>query len=923
MASLLLLAALLLPQNLPFESGGDKVSASATIEPASGPTGTSAEVRIILDIEPGWHVYHPDQDPDLGIPVSAELVGGDLTPAGDFKALSPSKPHVERIGASTTVYKWMDGKAEFSLPVTFSGGPGLKNEKVRVKWQACNDRLCQPPVTKEVPIRFEITNADGTSAALASGEQQSASGGVRPPGETASVDGQHVSVTYGFAEAKVLTGSTAKLNVTADIDFGYHLYAPEMDPEVPGVPIWVKVKTPGFNGAEKMTTLSEVKPHEEDFGGGLVFEYLWVDGVGRFELPVEVTAEPGLYEVEIETNWQICNDQICLDGEGYSMKLPVEVVDAAGYAAVELVDSSVDSGSGGAKSDPTDSNGGGAGEISDGGGTDETAPVDVDDATALRLEAFDETPDGEDNGPAINANPWDVLLKKGMVGLLMAALLAGLASLLTPCVYPMIPITVSYFTKRAEAGKGTPLGNAAAYGGGIMVTFVGLGMGAAAILGAQGANQIASNPWVNLGIGILFIVLGFSLLGFYEIKPPKFLQSFASDTQSKQDKAGYLPVMLMAVAFSVTAFTCTVGFVGGLLALAATTGEWFAALLAMSVYAFVFAIPFVILALVPQKLNKLPTAGGWMNAVKVSFGYIELIAALKFLSNADMFQNWGLLPRWLIVVLTSLFFLLMALYMFGFYTTKGDYGQKPPRNAKRMTWGTVWLAMAIYVITGLDGKPFKGDLEAYFPPLEYGAKPGFLMDKPDESSEASAPKGNGEHAEDTAHMGLLNLRWHSEWLPAIEQAAAKNRLLFIDFTGISCVNCRRMEGNIFPEVKETLSLLERAHLYVDRIPENADLEISVFRTASQPYYAVVDPGLFMETIEAAQAYDAAEDESVKLDAKIAFERSFKQSVLTRIEGYEPVPSIFEKRISAALEVGRSRGFDVDTSDIPPEEGEQQ
>jgi thiol:disulfide interchange protein len=911
MATLLLLAALLLPQG-----PGSDVSASATVEPASGPAGTAAEVHIVLDIAPGWHVYHPEQSPDLGIPVSAELVGGDLLPAGEFAAISPSKLHIERIGGNPVVYKWMEGKAQFSLPVTFSGSGGSKTEKVKVTWQVCNDRVCLPPETEEIPIRFEITGGNSADSSLASDSQSSVTGGIRPPGEMVEAKGQRVTAHIGFAEAKVMANSTAKLNVNTEVDFGYHIYAPEMAADVPGTPIWVKIKTPGFEAAsDKLTTLSEVTPHEEDFGGGMVFKYLWVDGKGKFDLPINVTAAPGLYEVEVETNWQVCNDQICVDGKGFTLMIPVEVVDEAGYAAVELVETASSERNGGS-SDPGDGNGG-----TEKGGTEEgakgkteTVPAPVDDVNSLRLEAFDETFGEDGAGGAINANAGDVLKKKGLMGLLMAALLAGLASLLTPCVYPMIPITVSYFTKRAEAGKGTALGNATAYGGGIMVTFVGLGMGAAAILGASGANQIASNPWVNLAIGVLFVVLGFSLLGFYEIKPPKFLQSFASKTQANQNSSGYFPVMLMAVAFSVTAFTCTVGFVGGLLALAATSGEWMSSLLAMTVYAFVFAVPFVVLALVPQKLNKLPTAGGWMNAVKVTFGYIELIAALKFLSNADMFENMGLLPRWLIVVLTALFFGLMAAYMFGMYSTKGDYGQKPPRNGKRMAWGTVWAAMAVYVLTGLNGKPFKGDIEGYFPPLEYGAKPGFLMG--DEPDEATAPEGSGEHTGDDGHKGLLNLNWHSEWLPAVENAKKRNKLLFIDFTGITCINCRRMEGNIFPEVKETLARLERAHLYVDRILENADLEISVFRSAAQPYYAVVDPNKFLETVDAAKAYDSAEDDDAKGSAKLILERSFKQSILTRVEGYVPDSSLFDKKILKALEEGRNRGFDVDSSDIP-------
>jgi thiol:disulfide interchange protein DsbD len=205
---------------------------------------------------------------------------------------------------------------------------------------------------------------------------------------------------------------------------------------------------------------------------------------------------------------------------------------------------------------------------------------------------------------------------------IFAAMAAGLATLLTPCVFPMIPVTISYFTKRAEAGKGTPLGNATAYASGIVFTFAGIGVGAALVLGPGGANMIGSNPWVNFAIGVLFLVLGVSLLGFFEIQPPKFLANLASKKQADgQTQSGYIPVALMAIAFSITAFTCTVGFVGAVFVLGLQMGLPYL-IGGMFVYGLTFALPFFFLALFPSRLQSMPNAGAWMNTVQICAGFI-------------------------------------------------------------------------------------------------------------------------------------------------------------------------------------------------------------------------------------------------------------------------------------------------------------
>ncbi len=822
MASLLLLAALLLPQG-----PGGNVSASATVEPTTGPAGSEVQVQLTLDIQPGWHVYHPDQNPDLGIPVSASLIGENFTETGEMKALSPGRPHIEKIGSQTLVYKWMEGKAKFSIPAKVSGDNGTVSGKVKVQWQVCNDRVCLPPEEVEVPFTYVIDSSaaapTGAGAAAADPEVDAAPRDgpeatlTEGPGEKVTVQGKKVVAELGFTRAQIPAGGQAVLGMETVVDFGWHLYAPEMDPEVPGVPVTVEVVTEGFE-AGKLRTTSKSKPHTEDFGGGMVFEYLWIEGKGTFELPITANVEPGKYEVELKLNYQVCDDSVCLDSDVYTAKVPVEVVDPSLLA----------------------------GTIEERGTTDQGGG-----------EA-----EGNAIGNAINKDAFKVLQDEGFWALMIAAIAAGFATLLTPCVFPMIPITVSFFTKRAEAGKGTAIGNASAYAFGIILTFVGLGLGAGAILGATGANQIASNPWLNLAIAALFIVLGLSLLGFYEIQPPKFLQKFASEAQAEGgQKGGYMPVIIMAFAFSVTAFTCTVGFVGGLIALSATAGAWWYSLAAMTVYAVVFAIPFFFLALFPNMLQKMPTAGGWMNAVKVSFGYIEIIAAWKFLTSAERVWDLEILTRPVVIILTVIPLLLWAGYMFGLYTTKGDYGQKPPRTMPRMAVGLFALVSAVYIASAYPRDNYKGWVEAYFPPSDYGNP-----------------------------YGPLGLEWHESYEAAFAEGRDKNQVVFLDFTGVTCVNCLRMEGNIFPAdgVADRIESMVRAHLYVDKGefgPANGEFQELKFQRVSQPFYVVMDP--------------------------------FTQEPLSQFDGYDPDPELFANFLRDGIEAGKKLGIGVDDTAATP------
>jgi len=244
--------------------------------------------------------------------------------------------------------------------------------------------------------------------------------------------------------------------------------------------------------------------------------------------------------------------------------------------------------------------------------------------------------------------------------LLLAAVM-GFLSLLTPCVFPMVPITVSYFTARAGRTRGEAVTQALVYGAGIVMTFSAVGLALALFLGASGLNQFAANPWVNLGITALFLGFALSLFGRVNIALPSSMVTKA--VTAEQGRGKFVGTLLMGFAFTLTSFTCTAPFLGSLLVVAAQ-GEWQWPLAGMLAFSSVFALPFVILAIVPQRLASLPRAGNWLQSVKTSMGLLEVAAAMKFLSNVDLVWGWGIFTRtvvlisWVIVAL-----LLMAQFL--------------------------------------------------------------------------------------------------------------------------------------------------------------------------------------------------------------------------------------------------------------------
>ena len=410
----------------------------------------------------------------------------------------------------------------------------------------------------------------------------------------------------------------------------------------------------------------------------------------------------------------------------------------------------------------------------------------------------------------------DAAILEGFFPFILLALSMGFLSLLTPCVFPMIPITVAFFIKRGESKNGTPLSNALTYTFGIIATFSILGFILALTLGASGANELAANPWVNLFIAGLFIYFALSLFGMYEIDLPESIKQFSLRQEGRE---GVIGTIFMAVTFTLTSFTCTVQFVG-LLLVAASQGQWFWPMVGMVVFSTAFASPFFLLALFPQYLANIPKSGGWLNSTKVVMGFLEMAAAFKFISNTDLVWGWGFFTHNLVLAIWAILMILCGIYLLGKIRFPHDSVLKVLRPPRLMI-SVLFLTFGLYLGSGLFGHRLNGLIYSYLPP------------QLSSNSDYGSPYKEG-------------LTWYKDLEEAFIVSKTTGQPLFVDFTGYTCTNCRWMEVNVFiePEVKERFKKMTLVQLYTDAGPkhkENQLYEIDRFGTAALPFYVILTP----------------------------------------------------------------------------------
>lgn len=444
-----------------------------------------------------------------------------------------------------------------------------------------------------------------------------------------------------------------------------------------------------------------------------------------------------------------------------------------------------------------------------------------------------------------------------LLNIFLLSFLGGLAALLTPCVFPMIPMTVSYFTKKSKT-KVQGIKNALIYSASIIILYVSLGLIISSVFGIDALNAMSTNVWFNLIFFFILIIFAASFLGAFEITLPS---SLVNKIDSQSDRGGLLGIFFMALTLALVSFSCTGPIIGTLLFESAVSGNIRGPLIGMIGFSTALALPFGLFALFPNWLNSLPKSGSWLNAVKVVLGLLELAFAFKFLSNADLVIQSGLLTREIFIAIWIGIFTTLALYLFGFIKFSHDDDKPVKLSVGRSLFAMVVLSFTIYLVPGLWGSPLK--LISGFPPPDFYKEWKSNVSTNINPEQISTSNSKGEQASHCPN----NLNCFHDYDEALAYAIKVNKPLLLDFTGWACVNCRKMESNVWVDEKIDGILRNEVvlvSLYVDEQRELPELDKATkqlggktynintvgnkwsyfqaekFNINSQPYYVLLD-----------------------------------------------------------------------------------
>jgi thiol:disulfide interchange protein len=635
---------------------------------------------------------------------------------------------------------------------------------------------------------------------------------------------------------KQLGGDEAELILTATIDKGWHLYS-QFIPEGGPIPTsFTFVSSPDFELIGKVT---EGKAHEEfDPNFDMVLKYFDTKAVFKQKIKIRSSKD---FVVSGELEFMVCNDQMCLPPEFIDTRFSVKGASAVTETTIE---------------------------------SEKTETVAADDTTTKPLpseETAADTTQSESATTAIADEPTEKKSEPALWGIFIVGFLGGLAALLMPCIFPMIPLTVSFFTKQSKT-KSEGIRKAAIYGLSIIVIYVALGMGVSLVFGADTLNQMATNPTFNIIFFALFVIFAISFFGAFEITLPS---SWVNKADEASNKGGLIGIFFMAFTLSLVSFSCTGPIIGSLLVEAASNGSYYGPATGMFGFAFALALPFALFAAFPGWLNSLPKSGGWLNTVKVSLGFLELAFAFKFLSTADMVMQTHWLEREMFMAIWVAITFLLALYLLGVYKTPND-SPVDRISVSRLLFSTFFFVLAFYMLPGIWGAPVK--LISGFPPPEHYAEVKGGAFASGGHAAPAAVQADGESVAFGAHCPF-DLSCFNDFEAGLAYAKKVGKPVMLDFTGWGCVNCRRMEENVWSDPRVLKRLRENVvliSLYVDERTPLADDQQYVsektgrkiknvgnvwtefqetnFQAVSQPYYIFLNHDSMKPLIEPA-AYD--------------------------------------------------------------------
>jgi thiol:disulfide interchange protein DsbD len=598
------------------------------------------------------------------------------------------------------------------------------------------------------------------------------------------------------------------LVITANIEDDWHLYS-QFTPEGGALPLVLTYKNQ--KGNYQLVGKTKEGKYKKVYSDIFEIDEYYFSGLAKFTQRIKII-NPKLKTIDVFADGQACIDGRCVQTTS-NLKFTLPVLKVTEIPTTTTTDS---------VSKPMDS----------------VATTETD----TTKQAVTPIKDSNIEKPADKE-------EKSLWTIFFLAFLGGFAALLMPCIFPMIPMTVSFFTKQSKT-KAAGIRNAIIYGLAIIAIYVLLGSLITGIFGAEALNELSTSVTFNLIFFVLLVVFALSFLGAFEIVLPS---SWATKIDSKADKGGIVGIFFMALALAVVSFSCTGPIVGTLLVESASKGG-LAPIIGMLGFSLAIALPFMLFAMFPGWLNSMPKSGGWLNTVKVSLGFLELAFAFKFLSNADLVLQKHWLERELFIAIWIAVFAAWALYLFGKYMLPHDYEKADKIGVGRLVMAIIVTTFTFYMIPGLWGAPLK-ILSGLTPPVNY--------------AESASGFGNGGASKsdlpEHAHSGPHGIIAFEDYETGLAYAKKVGKPVLLDFTGDACANCRKMEDNVWsdktilPILKEKVVLislycdrkieLPTAQQYVSKTTGKevvtignkwTDFQITRYKSNSQPLYVILN-----------------------------------------------------------------------------------
>ena len=562
------------------------------------------------------------------------------------------------------------------------------------------------------------------------------------------------------------------LVIQATIDDGWHLYSQSVPENGPVPTAFTFSKNANY---ELIGKPSEEKGHTVN---DPIFEMKikFFEGKAVFKQRINVLSKKA-FKISGEVEFMVCDDANCLPPSYVDLNFQIPETTMAGAVQTKEIEKA---------------------ENANGLVAEEKTAIDSVAKTEVKANTIEKNA----------ADKSDKSSDRSLLAIFVIAFFSGFAALLTPCVFPMIPMTVSFFTKQSK-NRAVGIKNAIIYGLSIVIIYVLLGSLVSAVFGADALNALSTNVWFNIIFFVLLVVFAVSFLGAFEIMLPN---SWANKVDTKADKGGLIGIFFMALALAIVSFSCTGPIVGTLLVQAAAGGNQVGPIVGMLGFSLALAIPFTLFAAFPGWLNSLPKSGGWLNTVKVVLGFLELALAFKFLSNADLVLQLHLLEREVFLAIWIAIFGVLAFYLFGKIQLPHD-SPLTHISVGRLSLGLLSLTFTIYMIPGLWGAPL--NLISAFPPAQHYSESPYGVGSSQGSGATTATTAIPEGAHLMAPHNILAF---TDYDLGMAYAKKVNKPVMLDFTGYACVNCRKMEQQVWPK-EQILSILNNEvvliSLYVD------------------------------------------------------------------------------------------------------------